>query len=474
MSDIRNIVVICLDSVRKDYFDEFTPRLQKLADTSFEQCRAASSCSVPSHASLLTGELPHQHGIHNYDVRYSKLGKSDTFLGDLPEHRSIGVSANAFAGSPFGFDTVFDEFQDISWTRRFPEGMDAEQYATQSDEDGLNFYLGFLQTALEHDHPIKTVANAALAQADISLFSRLPIPNLLDDGAKSILKESRRRVADGPEPVFLFMNLMEAHVPHHHVLGYDRSIHNVPRSWSSIRAVDEWDVMLDGPQKHEDDIERFRRLYGASIDYLDRQVAAFVEDIHRLTERETTFIVTADHGENLGFPEDNELFGHMSSLTEGLLHVPCLLLSPPDGYAVTEPRYVSQLEFGKLIAGLANNKTPNVFASRIAAERIGTTFSGVKMDEQERRYWGRMLRCVYEDEVKVVWDSLGEITEYEIDHDDPCWQSKADNQGTVPDWASGHFDNIISEYDKKSAHTDGVADNVDEFTIKRLEKLGYL
>ena len=63
----RNVVLVCLDTVRKDYFDEYATRLQKLCDVSFEQCRAASSCSVRSHASFMTGELPYRHGIDSYN-----------------------------------------------------------------------------------------------------------------------------------------------------------------------------------------------------------------------------------------------------------------------------------------------------------------------------------------------------------------------------------------------------------------------
>jgi arylsulfatase A-like enzyme len=59
----RNIVFIYLDSVRKDYFDVYASRLSAMADTTFEQCRAPSGWSLPNYASLLTGTLPHEHGV---------------------------------------------------------------------------------------------------------------------------------------------------------------------------------------------------------------------------------------------------------------------------------------------------------------------------------------------------------------------------------------------------------------------------
>jgi len=55
---MRNVVVICLDTVRKDYFDRYAPRLQDRADVIYDQCRAVSSWSVPSHASMFDRGAP--------------------------------------------------------------------------------------------------------------------------------------------------------------------------------------------------------------------------------------------------------------------------------------------------------------------------------------------------------------------------------------------------------------------------------
>ena len=98
------------------------------------------------------------------------------------------------------------------------------------------------------------------------------------------------------------------------------------------------------------------------------------------------------------------------------------------------------LDVGALIAGLARGDTSDVFARRIAAERIGTTMYGVEMDVVERTYWGRMLRYVYEDDTKFVWDSLGNRTEYELDGDRPCWQRRIRGDVSLPDRAGDFFE----------------------------------
>lgn len=471
MSD--NVVLIVLDTVRKDFFDEFTPRLQSLSGVSFEQCRSASSTSIPSHASILTGVLPHKHGIHNFNHDFSHLERGDTFLCNLPEYSALGASANTLVGSSFGFDRVFDTFTDVSRTRRLPEGMDVKEFSMKSDVSGLSFYTNFIKNALGHDHSLKTIANAGLYQIDI-LMSHLPLPRLLDDGAKVTLKNARQMVAKTSEPFFLFVNLMEAHSPHQHVWNYDDTLHDAPNNWSSLNNINQWDINLNGTGGYERDLEYFRQLYGASIDYLDRKVATFIEKIRKTTQSNTRFIITADHGENLGFESEDYLIGHNSALTESLLHVPLYIVNPPEKYDEPKNRYVSHLELGTLITGLARAEAPDVSADRVPAELVGTT-NVPPMVDRERAYWTRMIRCVYEGDAKFVWDSRGECIEYTLDHSKPCWQTVSRKSNTSPpQWARQLFLDDIKSYRRKFDDHADIYENLDDFTKKRLEDLGYL
>ncbi|WP_128226239.1 sulfatase-like hydrolase/transferase [Halobacteriaceae archaeon SHR40] len=467
----RNVALIILDTVRQDYFSKHATRLKSMSEVSFAQCRAASSCSVPSHASILTGELPHEHGIHSTAVDYSQLDETKTFFGDIPGYRTIGVSTNTFAGEPFGFDKLFDEFVDISWTRRFPEGLDAREFVTMTDADGLSFYTTFLKTAISHEHTLATISNGAMAQLDM-MFSKLPVPKLLDDGGESALKTARKRVSAGTEPFFLFMNLMEAHTPHQPVRKYNGSLYDAPNDWSSNNGLNQWDINRNGIDGQEETVEHFRDLYAAAIDYLDRQVAEFIERVQAATDRETTFIITADHGENLGYPADGGMIGHTSSLSEGLLHVPLTLVNPPEGYDKTETEYMSQTELGSLIAGVAAGRTPDVFSDRIAAERITTTNSPDVADD-ERRYWERALRCVYDDTRKWIWDSLGTVDEYDLDHERPNWQHRTTaEEVSKPAWTGEFFSEDIEQFQRQDSSS--VCEDVDEATRSRLEELGYI
>jgi arylsulfatase A-like enzyme len=466
---MRNVVLVCLDTVRKDYFDKYAPRLRERADVEFAQCRAGSGWSVPSHATMMTGRLPHQHGIHVYNRDFSSLTRDDTFLGRLPDHRAIGASANVYASSAFGFDGIFDEYVSISADRRFSQGMDVEQWGQQCDESGLSRYVVFVQAALGHDHPLHSLANGALAELK-HRFDEWPIPNPLDDGAKIVAREATRIAQESREPFICFTNFMDAHSPLTHVRGYDRKFHDAPLSWHS-GEFSTHAVNTEGIEGHEEDIEYTRGLYAASIDYLDRQVSEFIDAVQAATDRETTFVITADHGENMGFEADDYLMAHKGPLTEGLLHVPQVVVNAPETVGELTD-YVSHLSLGDLVVGLANGEVPTVTRDRIPAERIGSNMAAAASAE-EREQWDRMIRVIYQGTDKYVWNSSGLRERKRLDPDRPNWEELAETNIDVAAYEREFFDVPLGKYKRKArAAADDL--DVDAATEDRLRNLGYL
>lgn len=465
----RNIVLLCLDSVRKDYFDEHASKTKRLSDLSFEQCRAASSWSVPSHASMITGRLPHQHGIHTHNRDFSTLARERTVFADIPdEYHTIGISANVYAGPAYNFDEFFDDFVDVPRYQFFADGLNAVEYMHTFDGGRLSAYVGYLAAALKDEKPAKSLVNGAMAQAKRFAMGK-PIPDPMDDGARVASREAKRLADDSDGPFFLFMNLMEAHEPYSHIRGMDRSLHSAPYSWRHT-SRDYWDVVT-APEEHTAHLRLLRQLYAANVDYLDRVVADLIVDIQRRTSHETTFVITADHGENLVLPHEDHLLGHKSSLSESVLHVPLEIVNPPDEHASETSKYVSHLRLPELMRNLANGTCPDVSADRVAAELVG--LSGGPEPPTDQAYWDRMMRCVYADDRKVVWDSLGDCALYRLDAERPTWQETVDNDVDVPSWATEFFDGDITEY-KDRVRGSEQQPAVDEATKDRLADLGYM
>jgi arylsulfatase A-like enzyme len=464
----RNVVLFCLDSARKDVFDEAVSRLSARADVSFEQCRAASSWSAPSHASMFTGQLPSQHGVHAHDRSFAKLDRSETFLDAMPDHEALGISANVFVSSSYGFDAWFDKFVEVSTGKRFTGGIDPNAFYVETDASGIRRHAAFVRAALGHDHPFQSLANGTLATLNV-LTRDAPIPKLLDDGANTIVRESKRLTDAAEEPFFLFTNIEDTHMPHRPVRSYEGDSYDAPADWSSDDS-EIWEV-VDDIETHQEYLRRFRELYVASTSYVDRKLDALIDHIQRESDHETTFIVTGDHGENLGSEADEYLLGHKSSLSEGVLHVPFLLINPPEGYAERETRYFSQLDLATLIPALARGETPDVFRERVPAEIVGMSPGPDPPEDYD--YWDRAIRCAYEDETKWIWDSLGDRQRVDLDHERPCWQAVAEADVEIPEWARTLFDEEIEVY-KERARESADAVDVDAATEQRLEDLGYM
>lgn len=474
----RNVVLLVLDTVRRDYFDEFAPRIKERSDVRYTNCRAVSSCSVPSHGAILTEQLPSESGIHNFNVDYTAA--EHTFLDKLPEHKTVGVSANAYVSTEFGFSDHFDEWTDVSPYRRFPEGLDIQHFSTAGagkDVEGMAQYLTFLREALRSDHPAKSVTNGVFALLD-RYQSTLPVPKLFDDGANIVSRSIRQQISDVEEPFVCFANYMDAHSPMHHVRGYDSTLHDAPRTWSSADFPHLYEVFFDlndAHDHHANFLSQYRDLYAAAIDYLDRKVVSLMKTIQERTSRPTTFIITSDHGENLGYKHEEYLFGHNSSLSEGLLHVPLEIVNPPSEFSSVQQGLFSQLDLGSLVTAITKGETPNLCRSSVPAELIAGEVDFAKdfLSEKQYNYFKRAQRAIISQNKKHVWDTCGNTIRYCLS-DRPNWQERIEENVSIPDHSA--FKITLDEYranvEPDSSFTE--RQDINDATEDRLEELGYL
>lgn len=116
----QNVLLITIDTLRADALGSYggaaeTPNLDALAAAGarFEFAHAHAVVTLPSHASILTGVYPFEHGIHD-NAGYRLPDDSVTLAGML---RAQGFATGAFVGafpldSRFGLDNGFDVYDD--------------------------------------------------------------------------------------------------------------------------------------------------------------------------------------------------------------------------------------------------------------------------------------------------------------------------------------------------------------------------
>lgn len=482
----RNIVLIVLDTVRKDYFEEYAKSIKNLSSSSFNQCRAASSWSLPSHASMFSGKLPSQHHIHSEsfssDFDFSENMSGETIFDLLEDYYKIGISSNIYINEDFGVDRLFDEFHNHSigshWhSVPFPEGLTTFGISNQANKSLFERYKDGCRNLLSHNRPVLSLING-LWLLSKGRIEGSPLPRLTDDGAKTNAKTAIEAAKNDDGPFFMFLNFMDAHNPLQNSIRYNQSLHSVPNSWTS-NELDKWGLLIDD-LADEEYTQNYRSLYGASIDYLDNIISDMITSIKEITSKETTFIVTADHGHNLGYSYEEGHFHHTTSMTEGILHVPLEIINPPHDFPSTVDEYFSHVNLPKLIYHLSQDSFNDeiIDDSNVVSETIGLLGESQSIDypnatKDDEKYWNRMIRCGYIEEIKYEWDSLNRSKKYKLKYDKPCWQDLIECEVKIPNQILSKFDVETNEY--KSDWESKQQDLSFDTDVKRnLKDLGYL
>jgi arylsulfatase A-like enzyme len=286
-----NVLLVILDTVRPrnlglyGYARGTTPALDRLAAQGvvFDRAIATSSWSLPSHGSLLTGELGSRLGggwLH--PIRFSGPR--------LPE----AFRARGYATGGFVANLLY-----TSYESGLSEGfLDYHDYRVSLPAVFLHNSL--LQTgvfrSLKDSRSIRQVWRA-LREFDLTP-ARQPASDAVS--AATIADEflEWERGLNG-RPFFAMLNLFDAHIPY-------RS----PRSFQERFATS---------RRKED-------RYDASIAYIDSELDRLVTELERRgTLDRSIVVITSDHGELFG---EHGLEGHAKGLYLGLLHVPLIVRYP--------------------------------------------------------------------------------------------------------------------------------------------------
>jgi arylsulfatase A-like enzyme/Flp pilus assembly protein TadD len=116
----RNILLVTIDTLRADVVGSYggraiTPNLDRLVSRGarFDFAHAHAVVTLPSHASILTGRYPYEHGIRD-NTGYRLAGTEQTAATRLKAH---GFATGAFVGGfpldrRFGLGSGFDRYDD--------------------------------------------------------------------------------------------------------------------------------------------------------------------------------------------------------------------------------------------------------------------------------------------------------------------------------------------------------------------------
>ena len=321
-----NVLLIVLDTVAAGHlslhgYDRPTSTtLVELAERGirFDSARAASSWTLPSHATMFTGRWLHELSVGwltPLDEAHPTLAE---FLGDRGYATAGFVANTRYCARDSGLGRGFAHYQDYI----FPE-LTALKTAVLVGRSlaGIQAVVYFMEDWLE---------SARLRPYVQSLWRSLDTDR---KGAAVVNREfldwlSRRGQPE--RPFFAFLNYFDAHYPYRLPAGRLRRFGVEPADAHKRILIQHWwelDKTLLAPQ----DLTFVADAYDDCIADLDEQVGKLVDELGRRGVLEQTWLIIAsDHGESFG--EHAGVFCHGTSLYETELHVP-LLIIPPGGRA---------------------------------------------------------------------------------------------------------------------------------------------
>jgi len=335
-----NVLVVVIDTLRADhmalygYSRETTPHLDAIAKQGvvFDNDISPSPWTLGSHASMLTGRYPHEHGV-DHEVA---LG---TTYPTLPEvfarhgYRTGGISANVhYFARRTGLARGFIHFNDYYYSA------------------GDMFYRT-LWGRIVH----KYVPDSPKFD---EVFARKRAPQVNQELLSWIDQ-------DRSKPFFAFINYFDVHEPYQPLDPY-RKMFNRADTNAAPPQIDQRINRKEHPYLYRlshmspQDFQHQVDAYDGATYYVDEQIAnLFAELEKRGLSQNTLVVLTSDHGECFG---DHGLLAHWNALYREVLRVPLIYYWPgriPAGVRVD--KVVSAASLPATVLELAGIKPDVVF-----------------------------------------------------------------------------------------------------------------
>ncbi len=450
-----NIVMIVMDTARQDHLSAYgynratSPNLSRMAETSrlYYNAYSTSGWTVPAHASLFTGLFPAVHGATQEDWRLNDHLITIAEILSGRGYETVGIVGNVMLRRDLNFDQGFSRYYE-TWKA-----------------------------------PYKTTGKAGKEGGD------LPEHPALYLFKKTLSKRTPQR------PFFIFINLMEPHSPY----NSSRQFYNRFITDDSIKIEDNmWRLYFAGKKSFSSaEIKHLNELYDAEILYVDYLIGKMIDSLKREGVWDNTvFIVTSDHGENIG---DHGMMDHVFSLYESTIKVPLIIHYPvlfPPGSEEYAPVQLTDIFPTILeIAGIDPDGYPSNGRSLLGEQEEGrAVFSEYYYPEQALRALGegrgtpvlkrykRRIRSIILNKMKLIWGSDGRNELYDL-RDDPEEHKnlidKAEYLEIKKEMLAG-LKSIVETYARyKNGYYDSVerkegTGEMDIDTLRELKALGYV
>ena len=433
MSDYPNIIIIVLDTLRKDVLPIYggratTPNLDNFSKdgTVFHNAIAPAPWTVPSHMSLLTGFYTNEHKVDSNSLKrlLGSLALSRGFDDEvfkkirnqrsvrIPErlnrigYSTIGLSSNPYLTPGSGFDRYFDSF---SYVNDAPFYNEAFEFFDEIKKYGHNKLEITKNVLLRSD--FKTLYRFYMKSKNYSRMNKL-------NGNFPRIKGARLAVeqvinSSYTRPFFLFMNFTDVHEP--------------VSKWEiepKYRAANRMDL-LGLKTIPERLMEKTKSDYRVTLFKLDNQIGRLINDLKkRKVYDDSLIVVTSDHGQAFKEKRKVPYYGHEHFLYDELIEIPLIVKLPNNRKFIPDQGYQSLKNIYKFIVNIIDDNYEDQITDRAVfsevpqfvndledVEYIGPLKDKIDFNRISKILYGR--KAVYKDGYKLVVNGTdGSIDEF--------------------------------------------------------------
>jgi len=437
-----DVLLLVLDCVRADLFDAEVERAGGLPFLSqlrrealvFPAAVSPGSWTIPSHASLFTGLYPWDHGAHS---------RTGPLLTPGPETIAECLGRAGYATALYSGNAYVQDATGLS------RGFDQTLWG-----GGREFFLRFLDPPRAtcpdlgsagpvHVLPSDREPPSRFRQFAIDALSRAPAVwdglNRIGGKVRGTYGDTMRSVCPWIEPsvdawlssqpaerpVFLFVNLIEAHEPYLADGGFGVGA----RRWLAYaRARQDSVLWVKGRWKPTpSEVRSSRASYVRSLRTLDRRVEQIVRTFarHRRWE-DALFVLTSDHGQ--AFLEHETIY-HRFRVDEPITRIPLWVRAPGGRPSGERPEaWASLIDVPRTIAGLVGREAFGDPSARSLLEpgdgaRSRTVYSmtdGIRAAEipaasaEWKSFLDRLEVAAYRGSTKVVAHEDGSVQAFRV------------------------------------------------------------
>ena len=451
---LRDVVLISIDSVRKDTWDRYmaehaSPELHRFVSESrrFHQAHTTWSHSLASHASMLTGLYPFEHGaVLQRSPERATLGSAvrpevELLSQRLARHgaQTAAFIDNSWLGPPWGLERGFDT------------------HVNGGHAEAIHVFTPLLLAST-------SLAGTYLRFADRHLLRGAHVNTwLFNDWI-------RRR--DRSRPFFAFLHFIEMHVPHDPppaaaaAVGGGRFAGLGGRE--AQRRVEAGEIP---PEDMPELIEHLHDLALAMLSEIDRFLVPSLEVLRDEGLLDSALVIlTSDHGDNLYEKVDSYGHAHVYDTTA---RVPLLLHVPGDARGSDSNALVSVVDLAPTFYAFSGVHAPGRLSGVNLLDREAlAAVASRAIFVQGRHPDGGTARAIVTTDHKLIENPDGTSELYDRGRDPSERHDLSAREPELAALLARQLDAVFAAADESTAPID--VDDLPPDIVEQLRGLGYI